>query len=499
MTTASTEQTSRRRCIGAVGALASVLVCLLAACRSSKGSDSLSTSATLRIGVSTGQMAAADAQNGVRQVAQNQSFEGLVKIGEDGKPTPWLADRWDFSSDGLTLKVYLRPALKYHDGSSVTAQSVVAVLDSTLPRFMGTVFTDVEQLQAVGDLEIDVALRQHSPFVLEALELQFRSPAPASAGTGPFKPVGPSSPTELKANDQYYLGRPAIDRLAVNTYPTARAAWAEMLRDHLDMLYEVSPDALDSFERSNQIQVFTSIRHYQYALLFNINKPVLRSPEVRRALSQAIDRDAFVQQALNGHGVASSGPTWPQHWALAQNPEKFTFDPASASKVLTSQRLHFTCLVPPDYERMALVVKRQLDQINVSMDIQEAPPDQILTAVAKRDFEAVLTDAISGPSLFRPFLWWHSGSENPSGFSSARVDTALDSIRHAASDDEYRKGVAAFQHAVIEDPPAIFLAWSQHARAVSKRFVVSDAEPGRDILSTLRLWRPAAATSRPTN
>ncbi len=497
MTRASKPQTSRRRCIAAVGALASVMFYSSTACRSPAASGT-HAAATLRIGVSIGQMTTADPQTGLRQVAQNQSVEGLVKIGEDGRPTPWLAERWDFSPDGRTLQVYLRPALKFHDGSDVTAQSVVKVLEVALPRYMGTAFSDVEQIRAVGDLEIDIALRQHSPFVLEALELQFRSPAPISAGTGPFKPVGPSSPTELQANDQYYLGRPAIDRLAVNTYPTARAAWAEMLRDHLDMLYEVSPDALDSFERSNQIQVFTSIRHYQYALLFNTSKPVLRSPDVRRALSQAIDRDAFVQQALNGHGVASSGPTWPQHWALGSNTEKFSFDPGAASKTLASHRLHFTCLVPPDYERIALVVKRQLDQVNVSMDIQEVPPDQIMEAVAKRDYDVVLFEVISGPSLFRPYLLWHSGSAN-SGFSSAAVDAALDGLRHAGSDDEYRNGVNAFQHAMVEDPPAIFLAWSQHARAVSKRFIVSDAEPGRDILSTLRLWRPAAATSRPTN
>ena len=269
-------------------------------------------------------MAAADAQNGVRQVAQNQSVEGLVKIGEDGRPTPWLAERWDFSPDGRTLKVFLRPAseisrrLLGHGGIGCQPFSI-----ATLPRFMGTASQTSSRFERSGISRLTSLCASTHRSSSKRLELQFRSPAPASAGTGPFKPVGPSSPTELQANDQYYLGRPAIDRLSVNTFPTARAAWAEMLRDHLDMLYEVSPDALDTFERSNQIQVFTSIRHYQYALLFNTHKPALRSPEVRRALSQAIDRDAFVQQALNGHGVASSGPTWPQHWALAQNPEKF--------------------------------------------------------------------------------------------------------------------------------------------------------------------------------
>jgi hypothetical protein len=63
-------------------------------------------------------------------------------------------------------------------------------------------------------------------------------------------------------------------------------------------------------------------------------------------------------------------------------------------------------------------------------------------------------------------------------------------VRHAASDDEYRSGVTAFQQAVVDEPPAIFLAWSERARAVSHRFDVPVPEDGRDVLSTLRLWRP---------
>jgi peptide/nickel transport system substrate-binding protein len=485
-----TEGASRRHSIAAVGVLASLALCSFAACRSPAGAGAQREAATLRIGVSVGQMASADPQNGVRQVTQNQSVEGLVKIGEDGRPTAWLAESWEFTADGRTLTVHLRPGLTFHDGSPVTAPVVAKALEKLLPGFMGPAFADVELITATGDRDLKIALREHSPFVLEALEVQFRSPAPGSAGTGPFEPVGPASPTELRANNQYYLGRPVIDRLAVNTFPTARAAWAEMLRDHLDMLYEVSPDALDSLGRSNLIQVFNYVRHYQYAVVFNSQNATLRSPEIRRALSEAIDREAIVREALNGHGVPSSGPIWPHHWAVGSDLEKFAFDPGKAAKVLAGRRLHFTCLVPPDYERIALVVKRQFDLINVSMDVKEMPPGQVYDAVARRDFDAALMDVVSGPSLFRPFLWWHSGATNPAGFSSAVVDAALDRIRHAGSDDDYRSAVVAFQRSTMEDPPAIFLAWSERARAVSKRFLVTNAQPGRDILTTLRLWKP---------
>jgi len=411
-----------------------------------------------------------------------------VKTGEDGRPTAWLARSWEFSPDGRTLKIHLRPGVTFHNRTPVDASSIATSLQRALPDTMGPAFDDVESIKAVSDTDIDIALRKHSPFVLEALDVQLRSLGKNAEGTGPFEPVGPSAPTELRANEHYYLGRPLLDRIVLSTYPTVRAAWAEMLRDHLDMLYDVGTDALDSLDRSTNISSFPYIRRYQYILVLNTKKSVLRSAEIRRALSQAIDREAIAREALNGHGIPSSGPIWPNHWALTPQLEKFTFDPTKSAKVIGNSGLRFTCLVPPDYERLALSVKRQLQAVNVVMDVTETPPDQIFPAMQRGEFDAVLFDAISGPSLFRPYRWWHSGTDSPAGFSSPRVDAALDQIRHSTSDDEYRAGVAAFQHATLEDPPAIFLVWTERARAISKRFAVPNAERGRDILATLRFW-----------
>jgi hypothetical protein len=73
---------------------------------------------------------------------------------------------------------------------------------------------------------------------------------------------------------------------------------------------------------------------------------------------------------------------------------------------------------------------------------------------------------------------------------SDAIDASLDRIRHARTDDEYRAGVTGFQQAIVDEPPAIFLVWGERARAVSRRFEVPTPEAGRDVLATLRLWRP---------
>jgi hypothetical protein len=108
------------------------------------------------------------------------------------------------------------------------------------------------------------------------------------------------------------------------------------------------------------------------------------------------------------------------------------------------------------------------------------------------NFEAMLMDSISGPSLFRSYQRWHSGGPfKPRHIESLGIDNALDRIRHASSDDEYRAGVTAFQQAFVDDPPAILLAWAERARAVSRRFDVPVSDDGRDVLASLRMWRPA--------
>ncbi|OFW30199.1 MAG: hypothetical protein A3G76_14370 [Acidobacteria bacterium RIFCSPLOWO2_12_FULL_65_11] len=123
------------------------------------------------------------------------------------------------------------------------------------------------------------------------------------------------------------------------------------------------------------------------------------------------------------------------------------------------------------------------------MELREISLETLDQDLLAGNFDAVLTEFISGPSFFRVYAVWHSRGLLRGSVGNDHVNAALDLVRHATSDNEYRAAIAGFQEAVKDDPPAVFLAWSQRARAVNRRFDVV-AEPGRDILTTLRLWRP---------
>ena len=430
------------------------------------------------------------------QFAQNLTVEALVKINEDGTVNPWLAEKLTVSNDGHSLTVELRPHLKFHDGTPVSAEIVAAALRENLKREMGPVFEDISAIEAGAENRIDIKLRQRSSLVLEALETQIKKPGTLNTGTGPFLVTDPGS-SILNANPDYFLGQPNIREIAINRYPSVRAAWADLLRDKLDMLYDVGFEALDSLESSSTVAIFSYVRHYQFLVLLNATKPALRPTHIRRALNSAIDRTALIKEGLSGHGLASAGPVWPKHWALPEEAPGFAYDPAGASELVgrVPGGVRFTCLVVSDHERLALALKRQLRAVGVDMTVITAPIQRLQSAVVDGNFDALLLDAVSAPSIFRSYLWWHSKAPKNFGhFKSAEVDESLDAIRHADSQDAYRRGVIRFHQAMLNDPPAIFLAWGERARAVSNRFQVEGAEAGVDMVGTMRLWRSADAS-----
>ena len=113
-----------------------------------------------------------------------------------------------------------------------------------------------------------------------------------------------------------------------------RTAWAAMMRGEVDFLYEVGPESREFLESETSVALYPFLRNYVYGVVFNTRHPVLRDPEIRRALNYAVDRSAIVRQAFRGHATAASGPAWPLHWAYDAAAASYPYDPARAAAAL---------------------------------------------------------------------------------------------------------------------------------------------------------------------
>jgi peptide/nickel transport system substrate-binding protein len=212
--------------------------------------------------------------------------------------------------------------------------------------------------------------------------------------------------------------------VTVNSYPTLRSAWAALLRGEIDMLHEVSRDALEWVKAEKTVKTYSFRRPYYISLVFNQRHPVLGQPAVRRAISEAFDKPLLVRDGLNGRGRPADGPIWPEHWAYSTSTKPFAFNPAGAIAALEAaglkvhpgkngsmpSRFSFTCLVfaeDPRFERLAVLVQRELADIGVDMKLLPLKSKELGPRLNSGDFDAFLFE-MAGRSLSWVYEFWRS-------------------------------------------------------------------------------------------
>ena len=443
------------------------------------------------------------------------SLEGLTYNEVDGRSTPRLAERLEWVNEGRALHVYLRPNVKFHDGTPLTAE----VAANLLRRAAGDVnvraqlpsFSRISQMRAGGELQLIIDLLEPAAFLPEELSYLLAHGG-EYVGTGPYRSVK-ADRNELSFDrfDLYYRGTPSVNRVTVRQFDSFRTAWSSLLRGDVDMVSDVPPDAVE-FIRTDDVQIISFARGFQYLIAFNANRPQFKSAAIRRALNLAVDRDALVANVLRGYGIGATGPLWPKHWAYDTSLEGYRFDPSEATALLDEHgfhqtriaasqsrpaaRLQFTCLLPSGYpvlERIALHVQKQLYDIGVDMQFEALPLTEFSKRIGSGAFDAVLNEQISGPTLGRPYSFWRSpsgtgGLYNFFGYQNDETDRLFDVLSTSLNDAAIRSTMSQLQRVLLQDPPAIFLAWNQRLRAVRQGPIQIVREFERDPLLTLWRW-----------
>jgi peptide/nickel transport system substrate-binding protein len=450
---------------------------------------------------------------GVNAIVDNFVGDALLGIDWTGRVQPRLADSWQWDADHLRLELKLHQGLRFHDGSAADARAIAGLLQNRIDSQEAASYADVTKIEATDGSTIVLQLKRPNAFLLADLaESTLRDRKNLARATGPFRIASLKPTVDLVAFDQYYRDRPQIDRLEIKPYDTLRGAWAAMMRGEIDVLQDVGRDTVEFVEAESSVQVYRFLRPYYYPLVFNVRNPVLKSKEVRQALSQAVDRQTIVERAMHGRGRVADGPIWPFHWAHSEAQRKYSYNPEVARLRLEAaglkvnrdpqpgfmpSRLRFTCLLVENeqaFDSVALYLQKQFAEIGVDMQIQPVPLREFGKRLGTGDFDAFVMEMVSARSLTWTYTFWHSNSPYlHSGYDAA--DGPLDRLRVASSDDDTRSAVAELQQALYDDPPAIFIAWPEAARAVRGTFEVPpDSNP--DVMGTLWRWKPVSTAMR---
>jgi peptide/nickel transport system substrate-binding protein len=433
--------------------------------------------------------------------------EGLLFADRVGRMSPRLSAGWQWLEGGQVLELSLRRGVSFHDGSQLDAATTAARLKEQFAKDpYAFTYRSVKRIQVKDELTLQIHLARPEALLLE--DLADVAITKGTIGTGPF--VLDGSLTEkgatLRRFDNYYQGQPGVERVEVKAYPSLRNAWSAMLRGEINMLHEVSREAAQFVESESSVRTYPMLRPYVNALFFNVRHPILSRREVRQALNYAVDRDAIVRDVMAGRGERADGPVWKYHWAFSTAQKTYEYNPELARLMLDAagfrrpagggdrmpSRFRFTCLMFGDdarFERMAVVLQKQLYDVGVDMQFEAVRLRTLLDRFSSGDFDAVLTESVSGRSLTWLYRHWRSKDkrlpgELNSGYTAA--DATLDRLRETFGDVETKQAVGELQRIFHEDPPAIFVAWPQTSRAISARIHVP-YENSMDVVG--RLWR----------
>ena len=470
-------------------------------------------------------------------------FDGLVQIDIKMQPAPGIATRWVVSPDASTFTFSLDPRASFDDGSPVTAEDVLfsvkkyAEDSSQLSGYLQGL--DLAKTRVIDPATVEVVFDSSRsagqiyafsfPVIAEHVygkgdfKKDFNDKV---VGNGPYRLVRrtPGAEILLEQRDDYKGTKPPIRSVLFKVIPNETIAWSALSRGEIDemgisteqsMLHSDDPELRD-----------TIIFHQFYELGFNFiawnNRfEPLSDPEIRRALTMAIDRGAVVQHMYAGGARVMSGPFMVEQWAFNPTVPPIPFDPAAARRVLDAKgwtvngvggirakgkkELRIELLV--DAESSASVQQGQIYQqslrdIGVDLVVRKLDGGSMIERLIAGRYEA----AFLGYSLdFDPDLFanFHSSQFTPEGqnwvfYSNPEVDELLSKGREEQDGVKRREMYMRVHEILANDQPYTWLVQPSTKWAISRKVRNAEVAPGLGLF----YWVPGArgwwVSSKPT-
>ncbi|MCY9514554.1 ABC transporter substrate-binding protein [Paenibacillus apiarius] len=433
-------------------------------------------------------------------------FRGLTKPTSDNEVAPDIAKEWTVSADQREYTFLLRDDVVWEDGEPLTAEDVKFTLDTLLdPATNSPIlsdFNEIDRVEALDPHKVKITLKDPFPPLLNKLKLGLlpkhllegqdintaafnRKPV----GNGPFKlkEWKPDRTIVLTRNDKFHGTKPQIDEMLIRPVTDPNTRLMQLKTGEIDLAYmELNQEG--SVKDSDPFTALQMATVDYRGMLYNFRNPLFQEPEVRLAMSAAIDREALVQGILFGKGQPAYGPLQ-KSWANDPAPEEAEHHPEAAKALLEKAgwrpgedgvlmkdgvRFEFDLVAPAtDTVRVALAnaIRTQLKPLGIS--VNPKPLDWSAIQFDKADAFMIAWGSEFDPDdhTYRVF---HSsqienGLYNYGAYRNDKVDKWLTEARIEPDRDKRKERYAEFQRELRKDPAFNFLVYVDALYGVSKK------------------------------
>lgn len=287
-------------------------------------------------------------------IPMNNVHAQLVKINpETLELDPAIAESWDISSDGKVYTFHLRENVMFHNGEELTAEDVKftyeRIMDPQVASSVSHLFLNVvgagefksgaddhiSGIKVIDPSTVQITLKKLDINFLynvarieagivpkKAVEAMGAEFANSPIGAGPFKFVKwvRGSEVVLEAFEDYYQGRPYLDKVTLRVMPESSARMVEFQAQGLDVdivassqyrHYKNDPVYADKLVEVAEL--------YTRNIHFNMDIEALQDVRVRKAFNYAANEKLIVEKLLAGKAYPATG--WFPPSSSAYNPE----------------------------------------------------------------------------------------------------------------------------------------------------------------------------------
>jgi peptide/nickel transport system substrate-binding protein len=404
---------------------------------------------------------------------------------------PDLATSWDISKNGLSYTFHLRPDAKFSDGAPVTANDVAysIIRSKNTSGGWGFLLTAMKKVTATDAHTVVITLSQpHAPLLAD-LAMYAYSIVPEKlvkaqgkafwqhpVGSGPFMVTSYNADSEidLARNPHFYGTRPKISKVKIMIVPDDNTRVLMLESKKADVIENPPGNLVSQIDKTPglSVQLFPSTR-VDFIQLDQHYKP-FKNLYVRQALNYALDRNAIVKLAYQGHATpgASFMPYKMQYYDSSIQP--YPYNVAKAKQLLAKGGYPhgfntFLITVSGDVagQAEAVVVKSELAKVGINVDIQSY---ELLTAYNKEDNghsqmgERYWTNDIIDPDEVATFGANCKGGANAfnSYWCNSQANSLVDQARAELDNAKRQQMYSQIQQIVYQQSPFIVIDYSPY-------------------------------------
>jgi peptide/nickel transport system substrate-binding protein len=430
---------------------------------------------------------------------------------------PDLAESWSWDPTNTRLTFKLRQGVKWHDGKPFTAKDVQCTWRMLIgkgdvadfhrnPRRIW--YTKLDDVSINGDYEATFELSAPQPSLPVLLASAFSAVYPCHVpqqvmrtrpiGTGPFKFVefkrGES--IRLVRNPDYFKkDRPYLDEITFRMIDSRATRMLAFATGEFDITFpsDVSvPLMKDMKARAPNAICEMTTTGTQVNLMVNRENPPFDSPEIRKAMSLAIDRKPFNTILMEGLGLMGGAmlPKPVGEWSMTpEMVSSLTGYGSDAGKNIADaqgimQKLGYSDAKPlqikiqtrnlPTYRDPAVILTDQLKKIYIVSELDILDTPRWYARLAKKDYTIGLN--VTGVSVDDPdgnLIESYSckSERNYTQYCNAEVDRLLAAQSSELDKDKRRKMVWDIEKLLVDDaarPSILFAAagncWQPYVR-----------------------------------